>query len=103
MKLPMKVVCAFWSVLFIGVALGGVYSASKQMSQMAGGLFVFNKETHCAENAFYIGKYGGGGVDDTSAGAYSHNTTGPDSFFQQYYLPACEGPTVDINCAQITS
>jgi len=104
MSVAMKVVCAFWGFLGAAVAVAGAVTSVQQMSSMAGGIFVF-QQSHCAENAFYVGQYSGGDTPAAlhSEGAFSFDQ-GPSSFYEQYYLPTCEGKNgISIGCGQIQS
>lgn len=102
MSVGMKLVCPFWGILGIAMAIAGVVTSVQQMSDMAGGIFKF-KQSNCAENSFYVGRYSGGNTpkDLRDHGAFSLDD-GPGSFYQDYYMPACGGPKVLINCAQIS-
>lgn len=102
MSVGMKLVCAFWGILGIAMAIAGVVASVQQMSGMAGGIFKF-QQSNCGENSFYIGRYSGGNTpkDLRDHGAFSLDE-GPGSFYHDYYMPACGGPKVLINCAQIS-
>jgi len=90
MSMGMKLVCLFWAVAGIAVAIAGCYTSIQQMGDMSGGLFKF-QDSHCAENSFYIGIYSGGDTVNTNgAGAHSLDQ-GNNSFYKNYYLPACHG------------
>jgi len=98
----MKVVCLFWILCGLFAAGAGLYFSAKEMAHMSGGLFVFEPED-CAQNAFYIGRYSGGGYHNPdNRGAFS-TTKGNGSFYQDYYLPTCHNKDgkVHIECGQI--
>lgn len=103
MSFGMKLVCAFWGLLGIAVAVAGCVTSVQLMSDMSGGIFVFD-QSHCAENAFYIGQYSGGNTPAKyrHSGAFSLDQ-GPGSFYQEYYQPICLSSNIDISCAQIST
>merc|ERR1712107_134535 len=104
MSIRMKMACAFWFILGFGVSVAGTYTSIIEMTKMSGGFLKF-PETACAENSFYMGVWGGGGVysNKHKHGAFSRDK-GEGSFYATFYQQACHAKDgidgVNILCAQ---
>lgn len=99
MSVLSKVVCAFWFLLGLASAIGGAIASGSSMADMSGGFMVFPDDI-CSANAFYMGVFGGGGVNNPdNLGAFS-KATGPGTFHDTFYTQACLGPSVRLECAQ---
>lgn len=94
-----KIVCAFFFTLGVGAAIGGAIASGASMADMSGGFMVFPDDI-CSANAFYMGKFGGGGVDNPEDNGAFSKATGPGTFHDTFYTQTCLGPSVRLECAQ---